>query len=212
MSFSADIYLTETSFSSMSLLFGLVHFDTPGEGRYRTYFNLAYNGLSDVLVRGSTPGLIERLGTGFNWQINTWNTIKIVTNGSNVSFYANGTLLISNQLVTDGNVDQIRFTHDNYNGFAYIDNVKIESTLSTEDFNSSEITHFYDKNNDQLVLNSPNEAFSNISIYNLLGQSVITKTLNNTQESIDFSKLSKGVYLVEVSLGNATQTFKVLKN
>lgn len=173
---------------------------------------MAYNGLSDVLVRGSTPGLIERLGTGFNWQINTWNTIKIVTNGSNVSFYANGTLLISNQLVTDGNVDQIRFTHDNYNGFAYIDNVKIESTLSTEDFNSSEITHFYDKNNDQLVLNSPNEAFSNISIYNLLGQSVITKTLNNTQESIDFSKLSKGVYLVEVSLGNATQTFKVLKN
>lgn len=176
MSFSADIFMTQKGGTAKSLLFGLVHFDTPGELRYRTYFNMSYAGYSDVLVRGTTPGMIANLDAGFSWQINTWNTIKIVTNGSNVSFYANGTLLISDLLITDGGVDQIRFVHDNYDGDVYIDNVKIESTLSTEDFNTTPMSCFYSKDLDQLVLNSPNNAFNKVSVYNLMGQTVISKS------------------------------------
>ena len=212
MSFSADIYLTEKNATAMSLLFGLVHFDTPGEARYRTYFNLAYDGFSDVLVRGAMPGTIERVDTGFIWQTNTWYTIKIVTQGSAVSYYANGVFLLSKELVTNGTVSQIRFTHDNYNGIAYIDNVKVESTLSSEDFNTSEVTHFYNKNLDQLELNAANDVFSNVSLYNLLGQNVIAKSLNTNQEVVDLSNLSNGVYLVEVGIGSTKKSFKILKN
>lgn len=212
MSFSADIYMTQKGGTAKSLLFGLVHFDNPNVPSYRTYFNYSYTGSSDVLVRGTTPGLLANINAGFSWQTNTWHTIKIVTNGSNVSFYADGTLLLSNQLITDGPVNQIRFAHDNYDGDIYIDNVKIESTLSTEDFNLSGITHFYDKNNDQLVLNSPDNAFSKIAVYNLLGQNVITESLNNAVETVDFSELANGVYLVEVAIGTTKKSFKILKS
>lgn len=213
MSFSADIYMTESSFTSMSVAFGIMYFDSvTNEPRYRTRFNLAYDRNTDVFVLGNTPGSFIKKATTFKWQLNTWHTIKIVTQGSNVSFYADGVFLISEQLITSGNVEQLSFRHDNYNGVAYVDNVKIESTLSTEKFNVNEITHFYNKNLDQLVLNSTENPFSNVSVYNLLGQNVIAKTLNNNKETLDFSKLSSGVYLVEVMLGTTSKTFKVLKN
>ncbi|MGV9005075.1 T9SS type A sorting domain-containing protein [Flavobacterium sp.] len=212
MTFSADVYMTEQGFTSMSMVFGLVHFDTPGEARYRTYFNLDYAGYSDVLVRGTQPGTITKVGTTFRWQLNTWHTIKIVTQGSNVSFYADGTLLVSNKLlVTDGNVDQIRFAHDNYDGFAYIDNVKVEQTLSTSAFNLDSVSHFYNKDRDELVLNSSEDVFSTVSVYNLSGQNVLNKTLSAQKETVDFSKVSNGVYLVSFSIGNTTKTIKVLK-
>lgn len=53
--------------------------------------------------------------------------------------------------------------------------------------------------------------FSNVSIYNSLGQEVISKSINNTESKIDMSKLAFGVYVVKVTSENEVKTLKVIK-
>lgn len=212
--FSASFYMSEQGFTSMSVLLGLVHFDDPTEAKFRTYFNFGYDGNSDVIVKGTQPGLIDNIDSGFDWQPNTWYTLKIQTAGSAVTFYIDGNELLTRELVSTGPINQLRFAHDNYGGLAYIDNIKTEinpSTLSVTDFDMNAITHFYSKDLDQLVLNSQDDAFTSVAVYNLLGQNVISTPLSKTKETVDFSSLNNGIYVVKLNVGGRTKSIKILK-
>ena len=52
---------------------------------------------------------------------------------------------------------------------------------------------------------------SSVSIFNLLGQEVLSKNLSSSEAQIDMSNLSHGTYLVKVMIGNEVKTIKVLK-
>lgn len=52
---------------------------------------------------------------------------------------------------------------------------------------------------------------SSISVYNVMGQSVLNKQLNTTNSQIDMTSLSAGYYFVKVASGNETATIKVVK-
>lgn len=62
------------------------------------------------------------------------------------------------------------------------------------------------------VLNlSHTENISNVEVFNLLGQKMLSKVVDATQSQLDLSRLSSGSYLVKVTSGNETKTIKVLK-
>ncbi|MEZ4977425.1 MAG: T9SS type A sorting domain-containing protein [Flavobacteriaceae bacterium] len=96
-------------------------------------------------------------------------------------------------------------------GFILLFDSNIESTLSVDEFNNKTFKHFYNTSTDVLTLESSDIAFSNISLFNLLGQHVMSKDLNQTTETVDMSNLSDGVYLAKISIGNTTQSVKILK-
>lgn len=52
---------------------------------------------------------------------------------------------------------------------------------------------------------------TNISIFNVLGQHVLTSDLSKANETVEMSQLNSGVYIVRLAVGNTTKTFKVLK-
>jgi Secretion system C-terminal sorting domain len=52
---------------------------------------------------------------------------------------------------------------------------------------------------------------SNVSVYNLLGQQVLTKKVTTTSTQIDLSSLNAGTYLVKVEAGSVSKTLKVFK-
>lgn len=56
------------------------------------------------------------------------------------------------------------------------------------------------------------EAITNVTVYNMLGQPVITATLNATEGTVDVSHLASGNYLVKVQAGDAATTIKIVKN
>lgn len=89
---------------------------------------------------------------------------------------------------------------------------KIEWTdgLSTEDNTIAGFNQFYNASTKQLTL-SANEAFSNISLYNLLGQEVIAKKLSSNNEIVDMSSVKDGVYIGTVNVNNQVATFKIVK-
>ena len=64
----------------------------------------------------------------------------------------------------------------------------------------------------QEVLNlSYDKNISNVTVFNLLGQEVMTKAINATQSQIDMSHLPAGTYLVKVTADNQVKTIKVIK-
>lgn len=207
--FSADIYLSEQGTTSFTSLMGLVDVQN---ARYRTYIDFFYDGSINVFVAGGTTGM-QQVYTGSHWTINTWFNIKIETTGLNVKFYKDNVEIYEGILLSDGPIEQVRFVHDNYEGFGYIDNfISTGTPISlNKPYVNVDFTHFYNSNAQTLILETPEETFDNVFIYNTLGQPVISKNLSQNIETIDVAELSKGVYIVKLILGNATQSFKFFK-
>ncbi len=64
----------------------------------------------------------------------------------------------------------------------------------------------------QNVLNlSYNKSISNVKVFNLLGQEVMTNAINANQSQIDMSHLASGTYLVKVTADSQVKTIKVVK-
>ncbi|OUS00464.1 hypothetical protein A9Q86_10860 [Flavobacteriales bacterium 33_180_T64] len=91
------------------------------------------------------------------------------------------------------------------------ESIEAGQTLSVDDFESNTFTHAYNKDTDKLTLESSNLPLSNIDLFNILGQRVINQSLSNSNETIDMSSLTDGIYLAKVSIQGKTQTIKILK-
>jgi tRNA splicing ligase len=62
------------------------------------------------------------------------------------------------------------------------------------------------------ILNiSNNENITNVSVFNLLGQEVFSKTAATNISQIDLSNLSSGAYMVKVATDGFVKTIKIVK-
>jgi len=74
---------------------------------------------------------------------------------------------------------------------------------------ANNITIFPNPFNDKILLKLPATADnSRITIYNMMGQNVFDKTLNNSETSIDLSFLHKGVYSMIIGVGDKRNFYK----
>ena len=85
-----------------------------------------------------------------------------------------------------------------------------DASLATDSFDNTNFK--YSPNPVKNVIRlTYNQEITNVSIFNLLGQEVLTKSLNTTQDMVDMSNLTSGVYLVKVTANQKTKTIKVIK-
>jgi hypothetical protein len=87
-------------------------------------------------------------------------------------------------------------------------NFTTSALLSVNDFDIKSIKHFYNSITKELTLKSDNGAFTNIDLYNILGQQVITKKLSQENETLNLSELTDGIYMAQVSIGANIRTIK----
>ena len=91
-----------------------------------------------------------------------------------------------------------------------VDDVSVtSSTMSNENFTLENIDYTFNQQTNILRVTSE-ELLSNIQIYNMLGQEVLSKELNNGSAELNLSYLSSAVYIVNVK-GNTgkSKTFKL---
>ncbi|WP_394349689.1 T9SS type A sorting domain-containing protein [Mesonia oceanica] len=50
-----------------------------------------------------------------------------------------------------------------------------------------------------------------MSIYNLLGQEVLSRDLNEMSPSLDMSNLASGAYILRVQIGSQSKIIRVIK-
>ncbi|MDR6969142.1 hypothetical protein J2X31_003169 [Flavobacterium arsenatis] len=92
----------------------------------------------------------------------------------------------------------------------FVDNVIWTSDLGTGSFDNSKFAYY--PNPVKNILNlSYEQNITDVAVYNLLGQEIITKKFNANQTQIDMSGLASGTYLVKVTANNTNKTFKVIK-
>ena len=85
-----------------------------------------------------------------------------------------------------------------------------DASLGNSSFDNANFTFYPNPVKDVLNL-SYNQEISNVEVYNLLGQKVISNKMNATSAQIDMSNLSKGAYLVKVLSKDQVKTIKVMK-
>jgi hypothetical protein len=92
-----------------------------------------------------------------------------------------------------------------------IDNFSItSSSLGINNSEISQFTYFPNPVNDQLTINAQTSV-NDIAVLNMLGQVVLRQSPNSLNCVVDMAALRTGVYFVQVSIGNKTQTVRVLK-
>jgi hypothetical protein len=85
--------------------------------------------------------------------------------------------------------------------------ITVTEVLSTIDFGGALFSYYPNPVSDVLYLNTTGQIDS-VVIYNMLGQKIQEFTENST---IDMSGLSKGNYLVNVTIGNTSKTIRIVK-
>jgi|GEM_PF-807948 len=145
----------------------------------------------------------------YQWQINGgsgWNNIMNVGQFSGAN---NDTLLVSN-VITFNNNQRFRCI---INGSCLTDTTE-EAKLSVwgvgiDDVRLADFKLYPNPSNSSVTINYSRAAY-NISIYNSVGQMVLSQSALTNEHTFDISQWSKGVYYVEL-IDAATQTNKVQK-
>jgi hypothetical protein len=169
---------------------------------------------------------------------NTLNVITTVSGDSseaNLAIYSNDcTILAANQLACDdlGGFSGETLTIGGTAGTTYLIRVwsdgvapappsggrtegtftiVADATLSVDSLqNENAFTYFPNPVKNQLTLNAQKD-IQNVSVYNMLGQEVLRTAPNSVNSTISMSELSQGAYFVQVTIGNVTETLRILK-
>ena len=93
---------------------------------------------------------------------------------------------------------------------SFVVNISVENELGSSDFDTSSITIYPNPVKAVLTI-SASESISEITIFNLIGQKLVSKTNLSSEEKIAVSDLANGWYLLQTTIGNRTKTTKFLK-
>jgi hypothetical protein len=88
--------------------------------------------------------------------------------------------------------------------------VRITVVLGVENVNAIPFTYYPNPVTDVLNIAAPADITS-IKVYNLLGQELLSKTVNTANAVLDMGILTSGTYIVNVTANNTVKTFRVTK-
>ncbi|MFK5981826.1 MAG: T9SS type A sorting domain-containing protein [Flavobacteriaceae bacterium] len=97
-------------------------------------------------------------------------------------------------------------------GFFMIDDLSSIYLLSSNDYNSlTNVLLYPNPVNDFLTIKLPYNANAEVSIYNILGKKIMSKSFSGVTNQIDISNLNSGMYLVTIKTETAIVTKKIVK-
>lgn len=200
-----DVWITQKDASNFDFgTFGVVETD-----EYMPVAIFAFNSMGILQVVTNEDYNYET--TGFTWEPNRWYKLKSVTTASDIKFYVDNALIYTIPNFSQTNITGINLLHDNFNGAAYIDNIKInDQLLAVNDIRKTNIKLYPNPVKDILKINVPaNEKLTEINIYNAAGQKM--KTAPGLSE-INVESIAKGVYMIDVKTDrNKTYQSKFIK-
>ena len=94
----------------------------------------------------------------------------------------------------------------------YIDNIYFTSnSLGVKDFTSAKVK-MYPNPTASLFTIEANDTVESVSLFNVLGQEVLSKNPNSNSVTLDVANLQTGVYVVKAMIGGVASTSRLVKN
>ena len=87
---------------------------------------------------------------------------------------------------------------------------KVVAVLATEDLTQFNFSYYPNPTKDRLHL-SALENIEKVELVNLLGQTVLSESLNVRDTTLDISHLTEGVYIMKLSINGAVGSYKIVK-
>lgn len=205
---SFDVKLTNKSASASDFDFEAVGYS--GTSGY--YVARFYMGATGTIRLGYLNGTtVSWNNSATTWDTNTWYRVKIVGSATGISYYLNNTLLFSGAPISNYNISELRFVHDNYTGSAFIDNIKInnETFLATNETakTNSTVAIYPNPTTDFISIKSPSK-IKNIEIFDITGRKIDAKL---DGDKVDVQSLAAGSYLLNIETEGRNFTEKFIK-
>ena len=168
-----------------------------------TYGNRFYTGINTFgqLGDGTTS---NRNGI----EVTNFNNYRMIVTGFNhtVALHTDGSIAVC------GANGQGQFGNGATTNSSTMVAIACPRTLSVDDLYKTANTIKAYPNPVKDVLNITSfQAMDKVSVFNLLGQEVLKKSLHANEGTLDFSELPSGTYLVKVTADNEVKTLKVIK-
>lgn len=165
--------------------------------------DLDNDGDQDIIIVGTQMGGLPNI---FN--------IVYQNTGNNVFVQ---TQILGGEYIADCVIDD--FTGDGYKdiiiqGFAYKTNVYWNTSIDLNTNNpvgSNQSINYYPNPVNNLIILKLKEQTGNITLYNPLGQEILTKQINSNEMVLDVSDLSNGTYLLKLTQSGTVKNCKFIK-
>jgi hypothetical protein len=92
----------------------------------------------------------------------------------------------------------------------YFDDMKFGAALGVASFEASKIKMYPNPTSSVFTIEA-NEAVESVSLYNVLGQEVLSKNPNSNSVTLDITNLQTGVYVVKTMIGGVSSTSRIVK-
>lgn len=100
----------------------------------------------------------------------------------------------------------------NYGNNLYVDNIKIQTiNVGIDEVNAENSFSIFPNPATSFILIQSQNFFSEVSIINILGEKVFSKTCALKSEVIDVTALQNGIYLVQLKINDQMSTRKIVK-
>lgn len=164
---------------------------------------------------GATPGEVvdDANGEILSYPEATWFDVSIYADVDNTEYTItiDGSSASPTVFGDDAVLGGIDFFSIDTNNQYYIDDVIFApGVLGTNDFAADVFSVYPNPVKDVLNINSK-VSVDAVTVYDVLGKVVLQAQPDAVSPSIDMSALSSGAYLVNVKIGNASKTIKVIK-
>ena len=169
----------------------------------------------DATASGGSAGKVthDQSGADVDYPNDQWFLVRqdIDLDAQTFSVWIDGAALVTDEAYPGTQLGSIDFFSIDANNSMYVDDVLYnDGFLGGDDFNAASFTVY--PNPVQDILNIETAAVvDSINVYDVLGKLVLQAQPDTVSPSIDMSALSSGAYMVQVTIGNASKTVKVVK-
>lgn len=169
-------------------------------------------------ANGANQGQGAALGSG-PYPVDTWFHFTLMVDLDNLlmSLTMDGNPLVTNIPYPNnwpipglGGIDLYSNESNGESNRYYIDDVSYSDLLSVGSFDANAFTVFPNPVGDVMNIRSTSPV-ERVVVYDILGKLVLQETPGKISPSINTSNLPSGAYMVNVTIGNSTQTVKILK-
>lgn len=149
---------------------------------------------------------------GVTWTANQWLNVAIEVNGTTVKYYLNGTVIKEGAVITNEDTLQFRFVHDNYGGYAYVDDITFGAGgLNTINFDDASFSVYPNPATNVINISNSVETIDNVTITDLNGRTVKQVTVGVNDAQINISDLAQGIYILNATSNGKSFTQKIVK-
>ncbi len=165
----------------------------------------------DILLVDSIPN--PQFVIAGTYTADTWFELKIVHDftGGTIEYFIDDTLFYSGNVVNGTNIEEmLLFSSFNQTGF-FIDNIRFSNnSLSTEEFSNLDLKIYPNPATERLFIeNADHLSINSLTCFDVNGKQ--QDVLLSSDQSINVSNLSAGLYILNLQTDSGHQSLKFIK-